>query len=180
MRRAALATLFGAALALGTPVPALADDPVPTPAPAPQPAPAPAPPAAPAGKLRLEVLGGLRARGRKYLPTGDQVTGVGNVRPYVARQTIRVRISTAHRKPTVIHTKIRKGAGEGTFKVRFKTRRPLRYTIYARHDATPQQVLFSGKGGAGALTLFSGRRSSLLKQGLRALGYPAGNGPSTT
>src|SRR3954453_7529723 len=181
MRRAALATLFGAAMALGTAVPAFADDPVPTPPPAPQPAPAPAPPPAPkAGKLRLEVLGGISARGRKYVLTGDNVTVVGHVRPYVPGQTIRVRITTAHRKPTQIHTKIRKGAGEGTFKVRFKTRRAVTYTIYARHDATPKQVLFSGKEGAGAVTMGSGMAISLLKQGMRALGYPAGNGPSNT
>src|SRR5947199_4555221 len=101
MRGAALATLIGAVAALGTAGPAAAADPVP---PAPAPAPAPHP-----GKLRLEVVGGQSSHGRKYVLTGDTVSVVGHVRPYVAGQTIRVRISTAHRKPTVIHTRIAKG-----------------------------------------------------------------------
>src|SRR3954447_11816826 len=112
MRRAALTTLLGAVTALSLSIPAFADDPPPLPPPAPQPAPAPPPPAAKPGRLKLEIAGGLSARGRQYVLKGDNVTVIGHVKPAAAGQTIRVRISTPHRKPTVVHTRIR----GGTFK----------------------------------------------------------------
>jgi lipoprotein-anchoring transpeptidase ErfK/SrfK len=127
--------------------------------------------------MRLQVLGGVAARGRQYVLTGTAVTVVGQVKPYVAGQTVRVRISTAKRKPTVVHTRIGKG---GAFKVRFKTRRAVTYTIYARHEATPEQAVFAAKTTAGAVSPGSGMGVALLKQGLRSLGYPAGSGPSVT
>jgi hypothetical protein len=138
--------------------------------------PAPAPQA---GRLKLDVLGSQTVHGRPYVLTGDRVTVVGHVKPFVAGQTIRVRISTPHRKPTQIHTKIRKGkGGQGTFQVRFRTRRAVTYTIYARHEATDKQVLFDQKRGASAVSANKGMAVVLLKQGLRNLGYPAGHGPS--
>src|SRR3954454_3236793 len=175
MRRAARVTFLVAVMALSTTAPALADGPLPEPAPQPAPAPAPAPQS---GKLRLEVTNGVAARGRKYVLVGDNVGVAGHVRPYVAGQTVRVRISTAHRKPTVIRAKVRKGHGEGIFHVRFHTRRAVRYTIYARHDKTAQQALFAAKAGAAAVSPGQSMATVLLKQGLRALGYPAGNGPA--
>jgi lipoprotein-anchoring transpeptidase ErfK/SrfK len=180
MHRAALVTTLGAAMAFAA-APALADGPPPSPVPPPQPTPQPAPAPAPkSGRLRLEVEGGLTARGRQYVLTGDNVTVTGHVRPYLAGQTVRVRISTPGRKPTLVHTKIRKGAGEGIFHVRFKTRRAVTYAIYARHDATPEQALFAAKAGAAAVSPGKGMAVVLLKQGMRALGYPAGNGPAIT
>src|SRR4051795_8131728 len=104
MRRAALSTILGAAAAAAIAVPAFADGPPPAPPPVPQP-----------GRIRLELIGGLAAHGRQYVLTGDNVTVVGHVKPYVAGQTARVRISTPHRKATVVHAAIRKGKGEGTF-----------------------------------------------------------------
>src|SRR4051794_34961458 len=115
MRRAALVTFLGAATAFSA-APAFADSPPPVPAPTPPPAPAPAP-APQSGRLRLEVVNGVAAHHRKYVLTGDNVSVVGHVKPYVAGQTVRVRISTSHRKPTLVHTKIRKSGGEGTFKI---------------------------------------------------------------
>src|SRR4051812_25852090 len=179
MRRAALVTLLGAVMALSAAVPALADGPPPVPAPAPQPAPSPAP-APQSGRMRLEVTNGVAAHGRRYVLTGDNVKVAGHVRPYVAGQTVRVRISTPHRKATLIHAKIRKGKGEGIFHVRFRTRRTVTYAIYARHDQTGQQVLFDAKAGAAAVSTGHSMAVVLLKQGLRALGYPAGNGPAVT
>src|SRR4051812_18865090 len=170
MRRAALSTILGAAAAAAIAVPAFADGPPPT---APPPVPQP-------GRIRLELIGGLAAHGRQYVLTGDNVTVVGHVKPYVAGQTARVRISTPHRKPTVVHAAIRKGKAEGTFHVRFHTRRAVTYTIFARHDGTPQQVLFAAKASAAALNQGSRMAVVLLKQGMRALGYPAGNGPAVT
>ena len=128
--------------------------------------------------MRLDVVSGNTAKGRKYVLTGKTVTIVGHVKPYVAGQTVRVRISTPKRKPTLIHAKIRKGKGEGRFQVRFRTRRDVTYTVYARHDRTEQQVLFAAKLGVGSVKIGSPMAVVLLKQGLRALGYPAGNGPT--
>ena len=177
MGRAALATLLGAVVALGSAIPALADGPPASPSPAPTPTPAP-PPAA--GQLRVEIPTGLTARGRKYVLTGRNVTVVGHVKPYVSKQTVRVRISSKGRKPTLVHTLIRKGKGEGTFHVRFKTRRDTVYTVYVSHRATAKQAKFAARVGVGAVKMGSGMGVSLLKQGLRALGYPAGNGPAMT
>src|SRR3954468_24323843 len=113
MRRAALATLLGAVAATAVPASAVADDPPPLPPPAPQPAPAPAPAPKPSsGRITLDVLGGMVAGKRSYVLTGDNVTVVGHIKPFVAGQTVRVRISTAKRKPTVIRAKVRKGKGE--------------------------------------------------------------------
>jgi lipoprotein-anchoring transpeptidase ErfK/SrfK len=122
------------------------------------------------------VIGGLPAHGRQYVLSGGRVTVVGHVSPAVAAQRIRVRISTPHRKPTVVRTRIRRG----TFTVHFHTRRAIRYTIYARHDATPEQALFAAKAGVAAISPGSHMAVALLKQGMRALGYPAGSGPYMT
>jgi hypothetical protein len=190
MRRAALATFLSATAASVLAVPAFADDPPPAPpapVPAPQPAPAPAPKPAPKqGRLVLEVQGTTAVKSRTYVLNGDNVSVIGHVRPYVAGQTVRVRISSPHRKPTVVHTKVSKGKGEGTFKVRFRARRAVAYAIYARHDGTDKQVLFQAKAAAQAINANGagpgshGISIALLKQGLRALGYTAGNGPYWT
>jgi hypothetical protein len=166
MRRAALGLLLGAAVALTGSVSAFADDV------APQPVPAPAP-----GKVQLVVSSPVSVHGRPYVLSGKTVTVAGRVKPYVAGQYIRVRISTPHRKPTVVRTKIGKG---GAFQVRFRTRRPVTYAIYARHDATPEQALFAATGAVGVVSPRQPMAVVLLKQGLRTLGYPAGNGPAVT
>lgn len=175
MRRA-VTTVLGVASTLALAPAAFADGPVPPPAPAPT----PAPPAQP-GQLRIDVLGGVASHGREYVLTGGNVTVVGHVKPYVAGQTVRVRITTAHRKPTLVHAAIRAGKGEGTFRVRFRTRRAVTYAIYVRHDATAQQTVFAApKAAAAAISPGSRMAVVLLKQGMRALGYPAGNGPAVT
>jgi hypothetical protein len=188
MRRVVPATLLCAAAALGLAEPSFADDPPPAPppvVPAPQPVPQPAPQPTP-GSVRLELRGGMAVKKRAYVLGGDTVTVVGHVQPYVAGQTVRVRISSPHRKPAVVHTRIGKGRGEGTFKVRFRVRRAITYTVYARHDATAEQALFQAKSAAQAINADSAGPGSrgigiaLLKQGLRALGYPAGSGPFWT
>jgi lipoprotein-anchoring transpeptidase ErfK/SrfK len=174
MRRAALATVLGAATVLASPLPALAAGPQTPPAPQPAPAPAPAPQP---GKMSLQVVSKMAVHGRSYVLTGDVATVIGRVAPYVAGQVVRVRISTPGHRPAVARAKIAVG---GMFKTRFRTRRAVTYTVYARHDATPEQAVFAAKTGATAVTPGKGVAVVLLKQGLRALGYPAGNGPALT
>jgi L,D-transpeptidase catalytic domain len=165
-------------MALTGSVSAFAQETQPTPTPTPTPAPAPAPAPAPqGGTLKLHVESRTALRGRPYVLRGDVVTVTGSVKPYVARQHVRVRISTAKRKPTVVRVLVRKG---GKFHVRFRTRRSVRYTVYARHDATRQQALFDAKVGLGVVSPGERMAIALLKQGLRALGYPAGGGPYAT
>jgi hypothetical protein len=176
-----LATLVGAALAL-FPAAAHAAAPPPVPAPPPQPQPQPTPPPAPApvrGSLKLNVTSGVPARGRQYVLTGDNVNLVGHVKPFVSRQTVRVRITTGRHKK-VIRKRIGKGRGEGIFHVRFRARSDTTYTIYVRHNRTAKQALFAARAGVGSVAPGSGMAVSLLKQGLRTLGYPAGNGPAIT
>jgi lipoprotein-anchoring transpeptidase ErfK/SrfK len=116
-------------------------------------------------------------RGRAYVLTGDTVAVAGRVSPYVPGQIVRVRISTPKRKPTIVRARIRDG---GAFRVRFRTRRAVTYTIYARHNATPEQALFAAKAAVKAVSPGQRIAVALLKQRLRALGYPAGNGPAVT
>src|SRR3954462_1758185 len=127
MRRAALATVLGAAGTLAATVPAYAQDPIPQPAPTPSPTPAPAP-APKAGRMQLQVSSPVALHGRPYVLTGSTVTVLGTVKTYVPGQRVRVRISTAHRKPTIVRTRIASG---GTFKVRFRTRRAVTYKVFA-------------------------------------------------
>ena len=170
MRRGTLGLVVGVAVTSAGAVPAFGQEPQPQPQP--QPAPAPAP-----GQMTLAVPNAIVVHGRPYALTGDTVTVSGRVAPYVPGQRVRVRISTSKRKPTVVRTRIGKG---GAFQVRFRTRRAVTYAIYARHDATPEQALFAAKGVVKAVA--PGRRMAvvLLKARLRALGYPAGNGPAVT
>jgi lipoprotein-anchoring transpeptidase ErfK/SrfK len=168
MRRAALVPFLGAAMALVAPLPALADDAVASQQQVPAPTPAPSP-----GKLTWRADTPITVHGRPYVLAGDTVTILGRVAPYVPGQKLRVRISAPKRKAARVRVRIGKG---GAFRVRFRTRRAVKYTLYARHDGTPQQAFFAARGAVTAVT--PGRRMAvvLLKQGLRALGYPAGYG----
>jgi lipoprotein-anchoring transpeptidase ErfK/SrfK len=163
-------------MASSTAYPASADEP-PPPAPPPAPAPAPPPPPAPQpGALKLHVVGGLAAHGRHYFVPGQRVTVVGRVSPAVDGQFVLVRISSPHRKSTFVRTRVRKGG----FTIHFRTRRAVAYSVYARHNATPEQALFAAKAAAAAVNPGSRMAVALLKQGLRELGYPAGRGPAVT
>jgi lipoprotein-anchoring transpeptidase ErfK/SrfK len=125
--------------------------------------------------MQLQVAG-VAAHGRTYVLTGGVVTIAGRVSPAVAGQTVRVRISTPHRKPTIARARIVKGA----FRVRFHTRRSVTYAVYVKHAATAEQAPFAAKTAVAAVSPGSRMAVVLLKQGLRALGYPAGNGPAVT
>jgi lipoprotein-anchoring transpeptidase ErfK/SrfK len=194
MRRAALAAFLSAIAASSLAASAFAQDSPPTP-PAvppltPQPAPTPKPkPVRQRGKITLEVknVAKVPAAGpRAYVLTGDLVTVVGHVKPFVGSQRLRVRITSPHSKRTLLRTRIYKGKGEGTFTIRFRVRREAVYTFYARHDRTRKQATFQARISAQAVNgTYAGPGSrgvgvALLKQGLRALGYPAGSGPSWT
>ena len=173
MRRAALSTFLGAAVAVAAASPALADTPgQPQTTPAPAPAPAPKP-----GRATLTSEGGLLSHGRRYVLAGDAVTMLGRVTPYVPGQILKVRVSAPHRKPALAHARVARG---GTFKIRFRARRAVEYTVRISHEPTAQQARFHATATATAVAPHSGIGVALLKQGMRALGYPAGSGPAVT
>ena len=174
MPRAVRASIVGALVALAGPVSAFAQGPTPPTQPTPAPAPAPAPQA---GALSLSIASNAVLHGRPYFLTGDVVRVIGRVKPAVAGQRVRVRISTPKRKPTVVRTKVGK---DGTFQVRFRTRRTVKYSVFAVHGATPEQQAFAARASVGVVSPGQPLAVALLKQGMRALGYPAGNGPSIT
>jgi hypothetical protein len=136
--------------------------------------------------MRLELAGGLRLHGRSYVPSGRGVTVTGHVRPYVAGQVVVLRISSPHRNDAFVNAKVRAGRDEGVFTTVFRARRPVVYTVSAGHQATPEQVFYFARAGVQAIDGRGARPGSrgpvvvLLKQGLRALGYPAGSGPFWT
>jgi len=107
---------------------------------------------------------------------GQRVTVAGRVTPAVDGQFVLVRISSPHRKSTFVRTRVRRGG----FTIHFRTRRAVTYSVYARHDATPEQALFAARASAAAVKPGSGMAVALLKQGMRALGYQAGRGPAVT
>jgi lipoprotein-anchoring transpeptidase ErfK/SrfK len=170
MPRAVRASIVGAVVALTGSVSAFAQAPTPPTQPAPAPAPL-------AGALSLSIASNATLHGRSYFLKGDVVRVVGRVKPAVAGQRVRVRISTPKRKPTVVRTKVGK---DGTFQVRFRTRRAVKYSVFAVHRATPEQQAFAARASAGVVSPGKPLAVALLKQGMRALGYPAGNGPAVT
>jgi hypothetical protein len=163
---------------LGLPVLARADNPPPV---TPPPATPPAPVAQP-GKATLTVVGGLRLHGRAYVVAGRRVTLAGRVSPYVVGQTLAVVVRSRHRDPATARAQVGKG---GAFKVVFRARRAVKYSVAVTHGATPEQVAFAMRIAVQAVNPGAGPGSrgvgvALLKQGLRALGYPAGSGPFWT
>jgi lipoprotein-anchoring transpeptidase ErfK/SrfK len=176
MPRTALATLLSAATVLALPAGALATGPTTPPAPQPQPTPVPAPAPQP-GKMSLQVISKTTLHGRPYVLTGDTATVVGRVTPYVPGQVVQIRISTRGHRPARVNAKVASG---GSFQTHFRTRRAVTYSLYAKHVATPEQAAFTAKAGVTAVTPGTRIAVVLLKQEMRALGYPAGNGPYLT
>src|SRR3954454_24675777 len=113
---------------MGAAAPAYADDGTTAPPPPPQP-----------GKARMQVAAPVHFHGRPYIVQGSRVQVVGRVRPYVAGQTLSVRVSSPHRKSSLVRAAVKKG---GAFKVLFRARRAVRYTITAAYGANAQQVAF--------------------------------------
>jgi len=176
MPRTALAPLLGAAAALALPAGAIAAGPPTPPTQQPSATPVPAPAPQP-GKTSLTVVSKTTLHGRRYLLAGDTATVVGRVTPYVAGQVVEIRISTPGHRPARVNAEVGKG---GSFQTRFRTRRAVTYSLYAKHTATPQQGAFTAKAGVSAVTPGTRIAVVLLKQGMRTLGYTAGNGPSLT
>jgi L,D-transpeptidase catalytic domain len=161
--------------------PAGAQGPQPTPAAGQPPAAAaPAPARAAAGHLRLaaERVGG----GRRRALVGAPWRVRGRVRPFVAGQSVVVRLYRRGRKLRAVRVAVQpsRTGPTGWFVVGFAMRRPGRVVVRASHRATPQQRTFRARAvvvrivppsaGPGA----RGPVVRLLQAKLAALGYVVG------
>jgi hypothetical protein len=175
----AAAALLVAAPAASAQLPTNPQQPPPTQPTTPTPAPGPTEPPTPAeGKGSMSVRDGLSDKGKRYVAAGQRMHVNGRVKPFVAGQTVTVELFrgrklVAHRSVSVTDA----GDGAGQFGVVFKADRAGRYTIKARHQATPQQARFtianqtfealSGSVGAG-----SGKtKVHLVQLGLKRLAF---------
>jgi len=145
MRRAA-ATIIGSLLALSLPSAAAGQTPVPTPPPpAPTPAPAPAPPPS-GGSLSIKLERTHRIGHDAVVLRGDRVRVRGTVAPFVAGQSVTVRLyrGRARLKAKSVAVKPVPGTANGGFVVSLKPRSG-RLTVRASHKATPGQVTMVAK-----------------------------------
>jgi hypothetical protein len=143
LRTALLTTVTTLALAPA----ALAQNPPPTPTPTPPPAaptptPTPVPPApAPAAaKLRIGVAPPYRDRTRRLALRGDRVQVTGTLTPYVAGQSVVVRVRAG--KKTLVTRKVAvqpATAGQGAYSVWVRLWRPGSLSIQSSHARTAQQ-----------------------------------------
>ena len=145
----------------------------------------PAPQAQPrSGRMRLEVAGGLRSKGLRYVVRGQRVAIVGHVKPFVEGQSVTVRIAASGRRTNEIRTRIRRARGDrGVFSVAFRPRRAVTYRISARHAGTDAQAAFDARAprvaalsADGVSRGARGTKVRLLQAGLRSLGFPSGYG----
>jgi hypothetical protein len=151
--------------------PAAAQDPVPTPTPTPSPAPA-------EGKLTARALGTHHDGKRRVVVAGRSWQLTGSVRPYVAGQTVTVRVYRDGRRLTQRRLRLAPAPdGSGTFHLLVRAWRPGVYVARVAHERTAQldrlrapalRVLaVSGNIGAGE----RGVAVRLLQRGLARMHY---------
>jgi hypothetical protein len=165
----------GLALAAST---ASAQLPDPNPPPNPNPTPTPAPAAD--AKLSAVVASGITDRKHRYVLQGDKLVVRGHIKPFVAGETVDVRLFKGKKQVGHRTVKVRQAkGGTGQFRVSLRIRRSGRYSVRARHDATAKQ-----KAGSSPKAPFraiaprahrgsSGQTVRLLQIGLRRLAYVA-------
>jgi lipoprotein-anchoring transpeptidase ErfK/SrfK len=168
--------VIAVAAALVVPAAAAAQVPTPTPTVTPTPTPTPAPVAV-KGNLRLKIEKTYRDTGRHIAFTRDSWRVRGEMRPYVAGQTVTIRF---FRQGKRIHQQVEKlkpiqGGKVGLFETPFRAKGEGRITITAVHFKTPEmlsvrgnkQKVFVVKPVAGN----SGTVVRMLQRGLSKLHY---------
>ena len=139
------------------------------------------PPPAPkpvAGRMSIDLDGGLSTRRYRYYMRGQRVRVNGVVRPFVPGQAAELLVVRKGHVVSSQRVPIRKGRGtRGRFTLRFLTRRQGTLRLVVRHVATPQQAAFRARdkrikvvrlrAGAGS----RGSKVLLLQRGLRSLGF---------
>jgi len=91
------------------------------------------------GRLRLRLRGERR--------TGALLTLIGDVRPWVRGQRVRITVSRRGRLIRSLRARIPRSrvAGRGRFVLFFRVSTPGPITIHARHRATPRQRAFAAR-----------------------------------
>jgi hypothetical protein len=138
MRRVA-ATVIGSLSLLALPAAAAAQTPTPTPTPAPAPAAAP-------GKTSIALELTHRLGNKRVVLRGGRLRVRGFVAPYVAGQTVTVRLYRGRSKLAAKKAPVRPipGTANGGYVVSLKPGAG-RLTVQASHRATPAQVTFAAK-----------------------------------
>ncbi|MFN2615942.1 MAG: hypothetical protein ABR581_02330, partial [Thermoleophilaceae bacterium] len=135
------------------------------------------PPAAAPAKIAIGLHSGIVDRENRWELTGDKMLVIGQVKPYVKGQRVRIELYRKGKRVGHRTVTVKKGKhGNGRFQVRLGIHRDGRYTVIARHDATPEQVAAkSKKAHFRALEpRVSGEESTrLLQIGLRRLAFVA-------
>ena len=151
----------------GSPPPPTAPVPPPTTVPAPVPQPA-------AGTASIKVARGLATKGMRYSAPFQQLLVRGRVAPYVAGQTVTLRVVREGKVAKRIRGPVGPG---GRYKIPVKLAKTGLFRLVVRHGGTPAQAAFRTRGkrvtvvdwqsGAGE----SGVKVLLLQRGLHRLGY---------
>src|SRR4051794_5182015 len=112
-----------------------------TPAPPPAPPATPPPPPAAAPVIGVSLGGVMRDRRRAVVLARDPFRVRGTVTPFVAGQTVVVRLSRGSRRLAARRVAVRQAGttGRGTFAVSFRAPRTGRLAVRAVHFATPEQ-----------------------------------------
>jgi hypothetical protein len=168
-----LLPILGALIGAG---PAAAQLPTPTtPAPTPAPKPVPKPKA---GRMSIELRGGVATRKLRYVIRGQRVKVLGTVRPFVPGQVATVLVVRKGKVSIRKRARIRRaGKGRGRFVVHFLAKRRGLLRVTAAHRATAAQAAFRARSKRLKAVLWSagqgrkGTRVLLLQRGLRSLAY---------
>jgi hypothetical protein len=139
---------------------------------------APPPPQPVAGRMSIDLDGGLSTRRYRYYMRGQRVRVNGIVRPFVPGQVAELLVVRKGHVVSSQRVAIRKGRGtRGRFTARFLTHRQGTLRLVARHVASAGQAAFRARAkrikvvrwqaGAGS----GGTKVLLLQRGLRSLGF---------
>ncbi|HEX7291821.1 MAG TPA: L,D-transpeptidase family protein [Conexibacter sp.] len=132
----------------------------------------------PTGRIGLHVDGAYSVSGRTLAVAGRELRIQGRIAPYVAGQSVTVRIWRGHKllKAVTVAPKPTRTRRTATFSVSFDPRRPGEVQVFALHERTPEQRRLVASAALSVLTPAAGpgTRSpfvALLQQRLAAVGY---------
>jgi len=132
----------------------------------------------PTGRIGLQIDGAYSVNGRTLAVTGRPLRIEGRIAPYVAGQSVKVRIWRGHKllKAVTVVPKPTRTQRTATFSVRFDPRRSGDVQVFALHDRTAEQRRLLATSPLSIITPAAGpgTRSpfvALLQQRLAAVGY---------
>jgi lipoprotein-anchoring transpeptidase ErfK/SrfK len=130
------------------------------------------------GRIGLQVAGSYSVNGRRLAVAGRPLKIEGRVAPYVARQSVSVRIWRGHKllKQVMVHPKPTRTKRTATFSVDYAPQRSGDVQVFALHERTPEQRRLLVRSALSVITPAAGpgTRSpfvALLQQRLAAVGY---------